>query len=171
MTQRARRGPSRGPRRGGTARDEQQVRQFVEQMSMTLAESGFPRMAARVFVALMTVDAGELTAAELAEQLDVSPAGISGAARYLVHLGLVERVPVPGSRRDVYRLPDDAWYHSSASAGGIYRSLARASSSGVDALGATTPAGRRVAEMRDFFAFIEGEMAELVARWQATRKQ
>jgi len=163
--------PSKRPAvRRAQDRDAAEVRQFVENMSMTLADSGFPRMAARVLVALLTTDEGALTAGELADRLGVSPAAISGAARYLVHLGLVERVPVPGSRRDVYRLPDDTWYSSGMSAGSIYTALARASAAGVTALGPRTPAGKRVAEMRDFFVFVEAELHDLVERWHAQRE-
>ena len=46
-----------------------------------LTESGVPRMPARVFASVLAEDAGALTAAELAERLQVSPAAISGAVR------------------------------------------------------------------------------------------
>ena len=53
-----------------------------------------------------------MTAAELAEALQASPAAVSGAVRYLVQTDLVERAREPGSRRDVYRLGDDPWYEA-----------------------------------------------------------
>src|SRR5262245_47418683 len=90
-------------------RDEEGVRQFVEHMAMMLTEWGFPRMPARVLGSMMTADEDSLTAADLAERLGVSPAAISGAVRYLTHIGLISRVPVAGSRRDRYRLPDNPW--------------------------------------------------------------
>ena len=46
-----------------------------------LAEAGIARMPARVFAALLVTESGSLTAAELARQLHVSPAAVSGAAR------------------------------------------------------------------------------------------
>ena len=49
-------------------------------------------------------------AAELAAQLNVSPAAISGAVRYLIQVGLTSREREPGSRRDVFRVHEDAWY-------------------------------------------------------------
>ena len=42
-----------------------------------------PRLASRVFARLLADDDGRMTAAELTESLDVSPAAISGAVRYL----------------------------------------------------------------------------------------
>ena len=60
------------------ARDEEAVRLFVERFAAALAESGLQRMPARVFAALQATDTGRLTAAELAEILQVSPAAVSG---------------------------------------------------------------------------------------------
>ena len=68
------------------ARDEEQVRSFVEQMAMFLTDWGFPRMPARVLMGLMAADEERLTAGELAKRLAVSPAAISGAVRYLQQL-------------------------------------------------------------------------------------
>src|SRR4029078_8202626 len=91
-------------------RDEAALRQYIEHMARMLADWGFPRMAGRVLFVLRGAEERTLTAAELAERLDVSPAAISSALKYLVHLNMVTRQPVPGSRRDRYRLVDDAWY-------------------------------------------------------------
>src|SRR5688572_22225051 len=91
-------------------RDEAAMRQYIEHMSRLLADWGFPRMAGRVLFVLMGSEERTLTAAELAERLDVSPAAISTALKYLIHLNMASREPVPGSRRDRYRLVDDSWY-------------------------------------------------------------
>jgi len=154
------------PARG--ERDETAVRHFVEHMAMTLADWGFPRMPARVLIALMSADEDALTAAELAERLDVSPAAISGAVRYLMHVGLVVRQPAPGSRRDRYRLPDDAWYEASLVKGRALKGVADVANDGVAALGGrATLSGERVAEMRDFLLFCQAEIDGLVERWRA----
>src|SRR5688572_25078815 len=91
-------------------RDEEAMRQFVEFMGRLLADWGLPRMASRVLFALMAEEERSLTAGDLAERLGVSPAAISGAVRYLIQISMVAREPVPGSRRDRYRLVDDTWY-------------------------------------------------------------
>jgi DNA-binding transcriptional regulator GbsR (MarR family) len=64
-------------------RDDAAVGRFVERFAAILEDSGVPRMPARVFVGLLATDSGSLTAAELAERLQASPAAISGAVRYL----------------------------------------------------------------------------------------
>ena len=74
-----------------TQRDPEQVRAFVEHLALVFTDWGFPRMPSRVLITLMAADEEALTAAELAERLDVSPAAISGAVRYLIHIGMLQR--------------------------------------------------------------------------------
>src|SRR5882757_167509 len=85
------------------------VARFVERFALMMAEAGLPRMPARVFGALLVTDTGKRTAGELAEALQVSPAAISGAVRYLGQVGLVLRARNPGDRRDHYEVFDDLW--------------------------------------------------------------
>ena len=151
-------------------RDEEGVRRFVEQLAMMLAEWGFPRMPARVLGSMMTADEDSLTAADLAERLGVSAAAISGAVRYLNHIGMLAREPAPGSRRDRYRLPQNPWYQTSLLEGQLLKALAALSDEGIAAVGSeATPAGARIAEMRDFFRFLEDELASLLDKWRALR--
>ena len=159
---------SRQPR---SARDEEAVRRFVEHMALTFGDWGFPRMPARVLFAIMSAEEDALTAGELGERLAVSPAAISGALRYLMQIGIVVREPAPGSRRDVYRLPHGAWYEASAAKSGLFKTIADLSAEGVRALGGPgTRAGGRVAQMRDFFAFMTSEMETVLADWRAAKQ-
>ncbi len=153
----------------GEMRSELEVRAFVEQMAMFLADWGFPRMAARVLMVLMSADEERLTAGELAERLDVSAAAISGAVRYLQQLQLVARTPVPGSRSDAYEVPRNAWYTAAIVKGGLYKRLADLSEEGVKALGEDGAGRERIAEMRDFFLFLDDEVGLLLDRWAAER--
>jgi predicted transcriptional regulator len=156
----------------GTAapeRDERAVRQFVEHVAMDFAALGFPRMAGRVLFAIMCTDEGAMTAAELAGSLGVSPAAVSGAVRYLVELQMLRREPVPGSRRDRYRLPSDTFYEVSAVKGSAMKAFADLAGDGVTALGEDTAAGARVAQMRDYFAFVHREMPSLLERWETEK--
>jgi DNA-binding transcriptional regulator GbsR (MarR family) len=148
-------------------RDEDQVRAFVEQLALTFTDWGFPRMPSRVLVTLMVAEQESLTAAELAEQLEVSPAAISGAVRYLMRVGMLQRVPARGSRRDRYRLPAEPWYESSSLRDGYMGQVISVTGEGLDVLGADSVAGQRVARMHDFFQFIQGELGDLLDKWRA----
>ncbi len=85
------------------------MRQFIERFATMLAQAGVPLMPARVFVALLTADAPRLTADDIAGILQVSPAAVSGAVRYLLPIGLVTRETQPGSRRYWYQTPRNVW--------------------------------------------------------------
>jgi DNA-binding MarR family transcriptional regulator len=152
----------------GPARSDTAAAAFADRMAMTFADLGFPRMAARVlFTLLVREDDQGMTAAELADSLGVSPAAISGAVRYLGQFDLVAKSAVRGSRSVRYRLPPDAWYAAAASESRRYPMLVAMAEEGVTAAGGdATTAGRRVAEMRDFFAFVATEMDGVLARWK-----
>jgi DNA-binding transcriptional regulator GbsR (MarR family) len=153
-------------------RDEAAMRQYIEHISRLLADWGFPRMAGRVLFVLMCADERTLTAAQLAERLDVSPAAISSALKYLIHLNMVVREPVPGSRRDHYRLVDDSWYEVTMAKMSFLRALADATQQGVAAAGGpTTVAGKRLANMRGFYIFVEETMPEIMEKWRANKPQ
>ncbi|GAA3585445.1 MarR family transcriptional regulator [Amycolatopsis ultiminotia] len=152
-------------------RDEETVRRYVESLALVLAQIGMQRMAARVFAALMTTDEGQLTAGELATQLSVSPAAISGAVRYLEQVGMVTKIREPGERRDHYRLYDDLWFATFLKRDRLLTVWHDATEEGIDALGPDSPAGKRLTDMRDFLAFMLKEVNELFARWHEYREK
>jgi predicted transcriptional regulator len=145
---------------------EEDRRRFVERFALLLTEAGTPRMPARVFAAILADDDGRLTAAQIAERLDISPAAVSGAVRYLVQAGMVVRGREPGARRDDYRLHDQLWYEVYAYRGEMLRRWEQAMADGAALLG-TTPAARRIEETREFFAFLQEELPAMMERWRA----
>jgi DNA-binding transcriptional regulator GbsR (MarR family) len=147
------------------------VSKFVESFAAQLVEAGMQRMAARVFAALLSSDAGVMTSAELGEQLRISPAAVSGAVRYLAQAHMVSREREPGSRRERYRVHGDQWYEALTNREAVIKRWEGALREGVSSLGENTPAGRRMAETLAFFEFIEGEVAEMMERWKAHRER
>ncbi|HEY0815369.1 MAG TPA: MarR family transcriptional regulator [Pseudonocardia sp.] len=152
-------------------RDTVQVSRFIERFAAALTDAGMPRMPARVFVALLATDSGRLTAAELAGQLQGSAGAISGAVRYLIQTHLVDREREPGSRRDTYRVRDDVWHVATGSRDDTMRRLSDPLPEGIAVLGADTPAGARLTETLEFFAFLQREMPALVERWEQLRSR
>jgi predicted transcriptional regulator len=150
----------------GDGRDETAVRAFIERYAAVLVESGFPRMPARIFTALLVNDRGRMTAAELAEVLHASPAAISGGVRFLTQNYLASREREPGSRRDVYVVHDDAMLESTLGRGPLLDLWAARLREGVAALGADSPAGRRVGLTLAYTEFVHGELEGMVKRWQ-----
>jgi predicted transcriptional regulator len=127
---------------------------------------GFPRMPARVFVALITTDSGRLTAAELSDALQASAAAVSGAVRYLIQLGLIRREGEPGSRRHYYRVPDNWWDDLLSARDSLMGRWTAVMREGAGILGTTTPAGARIAESARYFEFLATEVPQVMRRWR-----
>jgi DNA-binding transcriptional regulator GbsR (MarR family) len=147
-------------------RDEADVGKFVERFASALVEAGIPRMPARVFAALFAEDSGTLTAAELSERLQASPAAVSGGVRYLLGVGMVRREGEPGSRRHHYQIPDNVWDEVVRGRDRVMLRWMSALREGIDLLGADTPAGARMADSVDYFEFVSAELPRINARWQ-----
>jgi DNA-binding transcriptional regulator GbsR (MarR family) len=147
-------------------RDDEAVRQFIERFASLLTDSGIPRMPSRIFVALLATDASRLTADEIAALLRVSPAAVSGGVRYLIQVGLVSREAEAGSRRHVYRMPDNVWHEILKLRDRIMMRWADTMREGAKVLGASTPAGVRMAESALYFEFVSKELPALVSRWE-----
>jgi predicted transcriptional regulator len=152
-------------------RDPAAVSKFIERYAGALIESGMPRMPARVFVALLAADSGRLTTAELAETLQISPAAISGAVRYLTQMRMIGREREPGSRRDHFMVWNDDWYEMALRRDQFLLSWLDVLRDGVDTLGPDTPAGVRVAESLAFVEFLHEELPQMLERWRRHRDQ
>lgn len=146
------------------------MRQFVESFALVFSNAGMQRTAARTFVALLASESGNMTARQIADTLQVSPAAVSGAVRYLENAGLARREREPGKRVDHYVLGDEFWYESMVSRSEFFDPMANSLETGIDAVGSNTSAGRRLEETQDFFAYLRKEMPRMLERWRASRE-
>jgi len=153
------------------AENEEAVARFAERFALLLVEAGVPRMPARVFGALLLDEHGRGTASELATRLRVSPAAISGAVRYLAQVGLIHRARHPGERRDHYEVTDDLWYEAYANRDKQLEQWAMLMGDGVTVVGEESRAGRRLAESRQFFEFLRGEIHGMMDRWRQYQRE
>ncbi|HZD00460.1 MAG TPA: MarR family transcriptional regulator [Actinomycetes bacterium] len=150
------------------APDEAEVRRVIERLAGRFVEAGMARMPARVFVAVLVSPEGALTAAEIAELLKVSPAAVSNAVKVLTQTRLIDREYVPGSRRDLYRTRQDSWAEAMAARSLWMKWFAETATESIDALGGEdSPAGARLADLRDYFVFAQSEVTAIFGRWRA----
>ncbi|MFD5873930.1 GbsR/MarR family transcriptional regulator [Streptomyces sp. NPDC060322] len=154
---------------GEGGRDEDAVSRFVERFAAEMTEAGMQRMAARVFASLLADDDGSMTSAELGSRLRISPAAVSGAVNYLTQVSMVGRERDPGSRRDRYRLHDEIWYSTFANRDQVLTRWERTLRDGARSLGEETPAGARLVETAEFFAFMQAELVGVLDRWRRSR--
>ncbi|MFF1307058.1 helix-turn-helix domain-containing protein [Streptomyces sp. NPDC058307] len=134
-------------------RDPEAVREYEETFTTVLMQSGAPKMMSRVLACLCTSDSGSMTAAELVQRLEVSPASVSKAISYLEEQGLVRRER-DDRRRERYVVDDDVWYQSMiASARGTLQ-VAEVARQGVGVLGPGTAAAARLENIARFLDFV-----------------
>jgi DeoR/GlpR family transcriptional regulator of sugar metabolism len=110
-------------------------------------------MIARVLVCLHTTDAGSLTASELVQRLQVSPASISKAITFLESQDLVRRERGEG-RRERYVVDDDVWYQAMIASARSAAQLVETARQGVGILGPGTPAATRLENIARFLDFV-----------------
>lgn len=141
----------------------------AERLAVHLQGFGMQRMTARVLCAVIFADQETMTAGEIAERLEVSAGAVSGALKTLGAMGFIERVHVPGSRRDHYCIPEGTWaklYTAPSPAVEVIKMMQRSADDGIALVGEDSIAGARLAEMRDFYAFMMRELPAMIYRWQ-----
>ena len=142
--------------------------EFIERASSEMAAQGFPRMPARVLMALTATPDGKATAEELATRLSVSPAAISGAVRYLGIVAFVRNTTIPGTRKHIYSLGDVPWYAASFTRVEVYQRIENALRGPVEGM-PDSPTLKRIRESADFFAFMQRRLPSLIDEWNAER--
>ncbi|WP_442934170.1 helix-turn-helix domain-containing protein [Micromonospora sp. CPCC 205539] len=140
-------------------RDAEAVADYEETFTTVLMASGLPKMMARVLTCLFTTDAGSLTAAELAQRLQVSPASISKAITFLEGQSLVRRERAE-RRRDRYVVDNELFYQATIASARANDQLVETARQGVAILGSHTPAANRLENIARFLDF----MSESITR-------
>lgn len=142
-----------------------ELQQDAERLALVLTSHGMQRMTARVLASLLFTEQPSLTMAELADGLSASAGSISGALKMLTSVGLAEKVPAPGSRRERFRLRDDAWSNLFTAQNETLAAMLSAAEAGIAAARRGGAADRRLTEMRDFYAFLLAEIPAVIERW------
>ncbi|MFF4837451.1 helix-turn-helix domain-containing protein [Streptomyces sp. NPDC001315] len=154
--QAAPRGPQAPPQAHG--RDAEAVREYEEMFTTVMMQSGMPKMMSRVMACLCLTDAGSLTASELVQRLEVSPASVSKAVAFLESQGMIRRER-DERRRERYVVDDDVWYQSMMASARSTAHIVGIARQGVGVLGPRTPAGARLENIARFLDFVSESIA------------
>ncbi|MFI9046013.1 helix-turn-helix domain-containing protein [Streptomyces sp. NPDC053427] len=140
-------------------RDPEAVAEYEEQFTTVMMQSGLSnKMMARVMVCLLTTDSGSMTAAELVQRLQVSPASISKSITFLESQALVRRERDEG-RRERYVIDENLWYQSMVASVRALTQQVEVSRQGVGILGPGTPAAVRLENVARFLDFVSESLA------------
>ena len=150
-----------------TATPEEQ--RFTEEAGNMFDQWSLPRMAGRVWGLLIVTEDPHLSAADLAERLGTSAASISSSTRYLLQNNLIERVRVPGERREFFAFNPASlrsiYLRRIAAVGDVHRMAERALTSFED----RPVPHERLQEMHDFYEWLELELAAVLRRWDGQK--
>ncbi|WP_330230325.1 MarR family transcriptional regulator [Nocardia sp. NBC_00508] len=124
------------------------------------------RSTARALTALLYTVQDTMTAADLCAELSISSGAVSTAIKHLMPVGLIERVPAPGSRRDHYQFRAGAWAALMSQQNTMLAGMRDSAQEGIVATGPDTVAARRLHEMQDFYTFMLNELVPLIDRWR-----
>lgn len=145
---------------------------YAEDWGLLLERWGLPRTAGRIWGWLHVCEPPQQTAAQLVDALGVSKGSVSTNTRLLETLGLVERVGVPGARQSHYRLRADALEGMMRQRLAGVAQARELAERGLSVLGWASPERKqRLTAKRDFYAFLERELEELIRHWQERREE
>jgi DNA-binding transcriptional regulator GbsR (MarR family) len=149
---------------GETAR-----REAAEHLALSLVGAGMQRMGSRALAAFLFSEKESLTAGDLADELGVSAGSVSGAVKMIAQMGLIERIYVAGSRREHFRMCDNAWATLYSQQHAVVDNVLAAVDKGVEAV-EPGRAHDRLTYMRDFYTFLLNEAPALVERFEQQRR-
>ncbi len=145
---------------------------FVEEVGLMFELIGLPRMAGRIFGWLLISQPPHQSSGELAEVLQASKGSISSMTRLLIQLGLIERLPLPGDRRDFFQIKPHAWSQLHEQQLARIAAFRKLSERGLDLLKNQSPESQqRLREMYDYHAFWEQELPRVHQRWLEHRRE
>jgi DNA-binding transcriptional regulator GbsR (MarR family) len=146
--------------------------QFVEEVGLMFELAGLPRMAGRIFGWLLLSNPQQQSHGQLAEVLQASKGSISTMTRLLIQIGLIERISLPGERRDYFQIKPNAWSQMTKQRMAQITAFKELAAKGLDLLKDSPPAQQqRLKEMHDLHAFLEREMPLLDQRWESEYQQ
>lgn len=145
---------------------------YVEEFGLFWEQMGLPRMTGRILGWLLICDPPEQTMTDLTEVLQASKSSISTGTRMLIQFGFIERVSLPGERKDYYRLLPHLWTRVLAAKQGQLTGFLQLAQRGLSLFSETDAQRReRLEEMHDLYAFMDVEYPKLLERWRTERSQ
>lgn len=141
---------------------------FIEDIGLFFEQIGMPRMAGRILGVLLISDPPAQSISEIGQTLQASKSSISIMARFLVEVGLIERVASPVPRRDYFRFKPGGWIIYMRQWLGLMSGLHQITERGLELM-ADRPEElkERLQEAHDLFSLLEERVPEILSQLQA----
>jgi predicted transcriptional regulator len=145
---------------------------YIEEFGLYWEQMGLPRMTGRILAWLLICDPPQQTMNDLTEALQASKSSISTGTRMLIQFGFIERVSLPGERRDYYQILPHMWSRVLGEKQNQFTLFMQLAERGLALLDKTDgPRRERLEEMYDLYAFMDREYPALLERWRAGREK
>lgn len=145
---------------------------FVEDVGLLFEDGGMPRMAGRIVGWLLICNPPHQSLLEMAQILEASNASISTMTRLLIQMGLIERVGLPGHRRDHYRVKPGAFESIMQHNLQEIKAGLQLAERGMALVANQPPDMRqRLREVHELYVFFDREYPTLLERWEKERKK
>jgi DNA-binding transcriptional regulator GbsR (MarR family) len=142
------------------------ARRFIEAVGLFFEDAGVPRIGGRLLGLLLLAER-PLSLDEVARTLGVSRASVSTNSRILIYAGMIERVSLPGDRRDYYQFSARGWEGSVQADIKGTRTLVGIMTEALATLDPANVAGRtRLRESVEFYSFVAEELTAMLERWR-----
>lgn len=142
-------------------------RSYIERWGLRFEDTGLPRSAGRIWGRLLTCEPEHRSLTQLCGDLEISKGTASTNTRLLEGQGLLEEVPVPGSRETHYRIPPDAFDELMRRKLEVTAAWRRLAEEGVD-MATEDPEvpSERLERLHEFYAFIEDRQRKILEEWR-----
>jgi DNA-binding transcriptional regulator GbsR (MarR family) len=142
------------------------IKQFIEKTGLMFERMGATRTAGRMMGLLLVADR-PLSLAEMAELLQLSKASLSTNARLAEQSHMIQRVSIPGDRRDYYEILPDSFESMLALRIQAIDGFVGLTDEGLAAIdGINTAAHARLETMKQFYQFFKNELKVSLDRWR-----
>lgn len=150
------------------SKQEIRERHFVEEFGLVYEELGAPRMMGRIVGMMLICDPPHQSSQQIAEYLGASRGTVSTITRQLLAMGLLHKVPVPGSRATYFRMEDNGWSDMVRARLTYLQILQNIAAQGLLVLEGASPERRkRLEHFKDFYDYLEREFQPIIDRWGA----
>ena len=145
---------------------------FIEEVGLLFEMVGLPRMSGRILGWLLICDPPHQSNSELIEVLQASKGSISTMTRLLMQIGLIEKISLPGERRDYFQIKPNAWSQITKQRISQIKAFRELAEKGLTLLEEAAPQKQqRLLEMFDIHAFWERELPLVDERWEKEQWQ
>ena len=160
------------PRYVNPQEHEFEEKHFIEEVGLLFEMVGLSRMSGRILGWLLICDPPHQSHAELTEVLQASKGSISTMTRLLMQIGFIEKISLPGKRRDYFRIKPNAWSQITKQRISQIKAFRKLAEKGLTLLKDAAPQEQqRLVEMYDIHAFWERELPLLDDRWEKQQWQ